>query len=120
MATISLVQVARYVVAGTKTLAQLDAEGLLTAENVWLAAKGAERFAQAVARGDVADADVQAERGATCGECPSRTECAGFGYCGPALVERLGPEVADPTCGCLVEGAAAVKSHRCPQCKWVR
>lgn len=95
----------------------------------WTAAKGAAKFAAAVASGDVAcDEDVAYRRG-VCRACPSRERVQVPGasepsdWCGPPLEDRTnvpltieGKEV--PTCGCLLAGKTMVASEYCPQGLW--
>jgi hypothetical protein len=97
-----------------------------TREALVVAAKGAERFLPALARGDVATEEIQAMRIATCKRCPwMQTEQAPGAtgestWCGKALTPREGPEVppGERTCGCLLAAKVAVASESCPQDKW--
>lgn len=95
--------------------------GRLKAGDLWMLAEGGLAYARAIATGDATTERVRAERRAICGECRSRTEHATDpahgGYCGPALVDRSHAAV-NPTCGCPVEGVAAVASKACPQRKF--
>jgi len=106
--------------------------GELSPASVWLAVTGAAKYAEAVARGDIATLPVQADRAARCRECPVRTErpmngSAGtVGYCGTPFENR--PDAALPSCGCLTTctidgvvyaaGKTVVGSERCPGGRW--
>jgi hypothetical protein len=122
---------------GIDVLAQKAREGHLTAENIWLAMKGAAKYRAAMLLGDVASPELAALRaGMQCANCPSIVwrdtglEVDGglvfAGSCGALLEEHLdGPK---PTCGCLVSirvngtalpaGKTMVKSEKCPQRNW--
>lgn len=101
--------------------------GTLGPREMWLAAKGATKYAAAVAAGRVRS---EAEAGAfasVCSRCPEWTleptskEGVVAGYCGK--LDGLG--VAGPVCGCLVSltvagvvypaGKAVVEGEVCPQ-----
>lgn len=82
---------------------------------------GARSYFEAIARGETATAEQEAEQRAACAACPSRVDVTVRGktasYCGPAFEDRLADD--PPTCGCPVDGIAltspAFKS--CPQGK---
>lgn len=79
--------------------------------------RGSERYLEAIAMGDVADASIVALRRAVCRGCPSRVRKALPGakksdWCGPPLKET------GRTCGCLLAGKSIVASESCPQRKW--
>lgn len=88
----------------------------------WTGAKGAAKFAAAVASGDMADSLTMETRRAVCRACPSlrlvkipgATEASH--WCGEPLVDRMGEPL--PTCGCLCAAKTAVGSERCPQGRW--
>jgi len=107
---------------------ELAGRGELPPDVLWVAFRGAWRYAEAVARGDEADDATQAARIAVCPHCPaldrSATSKAGVValWCGTRLDESKG------TCGCLVgltingqtqaAGKTRVESEKCPQEKW--
>ncbi len=90
----------------------------------WHAVRGAARFAQAHARGDVALPQIQQARAAKCSACPNRRDYRvpalgrTVSFCGEAF--KPGPG----TCGCLVladgepAGKPTVDSERCPSGEW--
>lgn len=88
----------------------------------WTAAKGAAKYAAAIAAGDLADDETTARRRAICRECPSRVRLTVKGatsesdWCGPPFESRL--DAALPTCGCLIAAKTAVASEPCPQGRW--
>ena len=98
----------------------------------WVGVKGAAKFAEAVARGDVASAEVIEARRSECRACEARTvglfpkehggdeTDAPSSWCGPALVELLheGVPIAERYCGCLIAGKTCVASEECPRGKW--
>lgn len=103
-------------------------EGSMPAGMMWVGLRGAAAFVGAIARGDVATAEVHAERDAECLRCPARTEvrdgagCVrpGFvGYCGEAMVERMDGPIEGRSCGCLLDAANAVANHGCPRGRFV-
>lgn len=110
--------------------------GELTAENIWLALKGATKYRKAMHKGDVASPELALLRAgmqcAACRTCQQRdTGIERDGgivlalSCGPLLEEHGGTE---PSCGCLVgiringrvlpAGKTMVRSEVCPQRKW--
>lgn len=105
------------------------------ASKLWVGAKGAAKYAAAVATGDIADEVVAAARfEGWCMSCPSvkhrraRLQDQGVEvyYCGPELEEHF--DSVMPTCGCLVGltvggqaqpgGKTVVRSQMCPQRRW--
>lgn len=103
-------------------LAMLRA-GMLNKADSWYMAKGAAKYVEAIASGDVAEEETIAERRRICKACSSRITMrirgadAESDWCGPAGVDAL--NIADkPTCGCLLAAKTAVGSERCPQSKW--
>lgn len=125
-----------YLELGVDLLTTKALSGELTAENVWLALKGATKYRKAMARGDVASPELAYLRaGMQCAKCDAHTlrdtgiERDGgmvlAGSCGPLLEEHGGPE---PTCGCLVSvtvngklqpaGKTMVRSESCPRRRW--
>lgn len=88
----------------------------------WTGVKGAARFVEAIATGDVASPEEIDRRRAICRDCPSKVikmipgGIVGIdgdsAWCGEPLVEN------DWTCGCLLAGKTAVGSEFCPQGKW--
>jgi len=95
--------------------------GRLKAGDLWMIAAGGLAYARAIMTGDATTERVRLERRAICAECRSRTEHptdpAHGGYCGPLGKDRTHAAV-NPTCGCPVEGVAAVASKACPQRKF--
>jgi hypothetical protein len=109
----------------------------------WTALKGAAKYTEAIARGDVADDSARTERHATCAECPHKVRHRAMGRyiwtCGPFAQDRTSDTIA-PTCGCIVmaqcgdapedlagdptraeaAGKAVVASESCPQRRWER
>lgn len=116
MNPIALIRAARL---GASEIARRAAAGTLSPEARTLAMKGAERFLEAIAAGDIVNAEQHTARLRRCATCDSRVDEAAPGawgassWCGPALVDRLDQE--DPTCGCLVIVKALVGSESCPQ-----
>lgn len=96
---------------------------------LWVAVKGAWKYARAVATGDVAAPAIQGERLRRCVPC-SASERAQTGKEGlTAIYCGRGNRTADgPTCGCLVgitidgqttpAGKTQVASEECPRCHW--
>jgi hypothetical protein len=113
---------------GIGRVVELAGRGELPPDVLWVAFRGAWRYAEAVARGDEADDVQQAVRIARCCHCPaldqSSTSKAGVValWCGTRLDESNG------TCGCLVgltingqtqaAGKTRVGSEQCPRGKW--
>ncbi len=115
---------------GRERIVGLAKSGQLDPAFLWVALRGAARYAQAVASGDVADDATARERVAVCSVCPVHdvvaTSKAGVfaGYCGTS-------DVPGVSCGCLVTltvfgddrtmtaaGKTLVGSERCPRGKW--
>lgn len=87
----------------------------------WTALRGAKKYVDAIARGDIALPQVTAARLAVCGQCPHATRHPLYpnlrlGYCGPAFDDRMAE--TPPTCGCLIAGKARVGGENCPQNRW--
>ena len=113
---------------GIGRVVELAGRGELPPDVLWVAFRGAWRYAEAVARGDEADDATQSLRIAHCCNCPaldqSQTSKAGVValWCGTRMDESSG------TCGCLVgltingqtqaAGKTRVGSERCPRGKW--
>jgi hypothetical protein len=113
---------------GIGRVVELAGRGELPPDVLWVAFRGAWRYAEAVARGDEADDATQSARIARCCHCPaqdqSATSKAGVValWCGTRLDKSNG------TCGCLVgltingqtqaAGKTRVGSEKCPQGKW--
>jgi hypothetical protein len=113
---------------GIGRVVELAGRGELPPDVLWVAFRGAWRYAEAVARGDEADEPERTRRIASCAVCrsldESQTSKAGVValWCGTRLDESNG------TCGCLVgltingqtqaAGKTRVGSERCPQGKW--
>lgn len=108
---------------GAMDMVRMALRGKLRPSHVWVAMRGAEKFVEAMRRGDVAT-DQQLEiRGKACASCGLCTEhatpIAGTTkrYCGAPY------ETTDKTCGCLVGvtingvfyagGKAAVRTESC-------
>lgn len=109
----------------------------------WTALKGAAKYTEAIARGDIASERDQRERQATCAGCPHKVRHSALGRyiwtCGPFAQDRTRDANA-PTCGCIVmaqgdetsselsgdptraeaAGKAVVASEACPQRRWER
>lgn len=120
---LTLPQLARFVVAGTRTTVQLALEGELTGGRAWVAAKGAARYLSAIAADDLADPETVEARAAACRSCPGRHEpgpddLSELGWCGPPLVERLDGPASGRTCGCLLDGKVLVGGEHCPRGRW--
>lgn len=113
-------------------LARMAMAGQISRDDLWVAYEGAERWAQAIARGDIADAHVQEARAGICEQCPAlvRTETGSgvtLGWCGGVLakgVSKTGPDGGGPTCGCQVTingkpaGKTIVMSAACTRGEW--
>lgn len=113
---------------GVDVLSAKALAGEIGPREFWTALRGAAKYREAVAAGDVATTVVADQRLAVCLKCPSRTveptSVAGVvaGFCGPAFEET------DRTCGCLVTihidgtpwaaGKTVVASEWCPQREW--
>jgi hypothetical protein len=102
---------------------RLLAAGYVDRETAWYMAKGAERFIESVARGDIATEAERTARRDVCRGCSSRVRLTIGGaesesdWCGDPGPNRL--HLADkPTCGCLLAGKTFVGSEHCPQGKW--
>ena len=86
--------------------------------------RGGEKFAAAIAAGDVCTRADAAERRRICNGCPSKVNASIFGlvpssWCGPPLDDRMGDEYGSArTCGCLLLGKTLVASERCPRGEW--
>ena len=110
------------------TLAKADQ---LEARYLWVAVKGAWKYARAVASGDVAGEDDARARVRSCDACSAadRVKTGKPGvvavYCGRGELAADGP-----TCGCLVgisiggmplgaAGKTQVASESCPRGRWV-
>lgn len=112
---------------GSQTLAELAKQGRLRPQHIWMSVAGAQKYREAIRKGDLASLAHRLERGGTCGGCSHRTlwevDLAGqtytVGYCGQPFTEE------DEECGCLVTlrlpngkelgvGRAAVASMKCP------
>lgn len=120
---LTLPQLARFVVAGTKTVVQLVLEGELNAGRGWVAAKGAARYLEAIARDEIAETETVEARAAQCRSCPARREpgpddLSALGWCGDPLVEHLDGPVSGRTCGCLLDGKIMVEGEACPRGWW--
>lgn len=116
------------VTMGMHELAAMAQRGELRGRHVWVAIRGARAYHEAVAAGDVADADERGRRAAACGRCKHHrtresTTAAGAvlaGYCGEPFIDGGGGR----PCGCLVTvtvqgrttaaGRAIVASKACP------
>lgn len=115
---------------GRERIVGLARSGELSPAFLWVALRGAARYAEAVATGDVADAPTACHRAAVCGRCGTHdvvgTSQRGTfaGYCGRV-------ELPGVSCGCLVTltvlgdspeprpaGKTLVSSERCPAGKW--
>ena len=120
---------------GSAELAQMARDGELGPAKLWVAFKGAKKYAEAIARGDFATEGKVLRRLATCRDCPHRTTrevvlptiTVDAWHCGPAFEEHGKPGELSATCGCLQgisirgeqldrpAGAALVESHPCWQ-----
>ena len=84
--------------------------------------RGAEKFAAAIASGDVASMALVQARMDICRECPHKTNRrlplmqTESSWCGQPLEDHM--DELRPTCGCLIAGKVRVESERCPQDKW--
>lgn len=115
---------------GRERIVELAKSGELSPAFLWVALRGAAKYAEAVATGDVADAAAACHRAAVCGECGTHdvvgTSHRGTfaGYCGRV-------DVPGVSCGCLVTltvlgdspeprpaGKTLVAAERCPRGKW--
>lgn len=117
---------------GVDAITRMAVGGELAPQHVWVALKGATKYALAIASRDTATADTGEWRAETCARCPLHTTRD------TAAVSRKRPVVAihcgDPfvegaeTCGCLVAitvggtvyaaGKTKVGSERCPSDRW--
>lgn len=105
---------------GGATFTALAMAGKVGPRSAWVGMRGAARYASAVAAGDVADDATIDARLSRCGRCTAR--CAdpdvpeAVGWCGPPFEAATLPD--GPTCGCLLEAKAAVKSETCLRGRW--
>lgn len=116
---------------------RMAAAGELDAAHLFVAADGGQQYLEAMAKGDIATAEVaQLRAGMFCGHCQDHTitdtgmevrgERVRKGWCGQPQTEAMGGR--RPTCGCLVTltvgsrvvagPKAWVGSARCPQGFW--
>lgn len=107
-------------VAAVKRLADHGTVGMGEAYNI---ARGALTYITAVASGDVASQEDYDGRRRTCRLCPHYTILPDDadkgdtpGFCGTPGKCRMGER--EPTCGCLIDAKAAVRSATCPQKRW--
>lgn len=102
-------------VSGAVDLWGMARRGELGRAQLWVAAKGARRYVEAIARGDVAPAAEAAARRRECAGCEARVAGKGLvlGYCGEPFVVVTTP--GRETCGCVLDGAVLVASHACPR-----
>lgn len=120
---------ARLLEGGIERIVDLAKADQLERRFLWVALKGAWKYARAAATGDVAHPDEQLRRVMTCAGCDaldrvqtSKSDIVS-GYCGKT--ETTGP---NPTCGCLVmmtvgitisaAGKTKVASECCPRDRW--
>lgn len=81
------------------------------------AAKGFERYRNAVETGNIAENAEIERRRMECRTCPSLVETQGSHWCGEPFVDHTDdPERA--TCGCLIGAKTLVASEQCPQGRW--
>lgn len=115
---------------GIDALVDLAKSNRLDRHHLWVAFKGAAKYVEALATGDVADETESQRRAVVCTLCPSRTlrntgmDGTVAGYCGEMFV----CDDAKRTCGCLVTltvglttspaGKTLLDSEYCPQFKW--
>jgi hypothetical protein len=125
MTTMSVTDLCRL---GIDVLSAKAKAGEIGPREFWTALRGAAKYREAVARGDVATGCRADQRMSVCLTCPSRTceptSVAGVvaGFCGEAFEETA------TTCGCLVTvtidgnpwpaGKPVVSSECCPQDRW--
>jgi hypothetical protein len=121
--------IARLLEGGLDRIVELAKANQLEHRFLWVALKGAWKYARAVAIGDIASPIEEIHRAAICARCSAHdvveTSKAGVcaGYCGKT--ETHG---ANSTCGCLVTmtingqieaaGKTKVASECCPRDKW--
>lgn len=126
------IELAKLALTSFKEVQKLARTGELSKDELWVAARGAERFLHAAASGDVADIAETRRRLSVCRVCPSRVRSklpeadSASDWCGPALrplaqgasLSIEGVEVNGPTCGCLLAAKAVVGSEHCDQARW--
>jgi hypothetical protein len=114
---------------GIDRVLDLAVKNELPSGHLWVAVKGAWKYATAAARGDEAHQIAQQERLLMCKFCSAidwadtSDKTVRAGYCGKTQTE--GP---NPTCGCLVAitingrlepaGKLRVASEHCPRDLW--
>lgn len=114
---------------GLERVVDMAKANQLEARYIWVAVKGAWKYARSVASGDEAPDAVQTARVRTCIACsacervPTSREQLVSAYCGRGNRTEEGP-----TCGCLVfitiggvaqaAGKTKVASESCPRAKW--
>lgn len=121
--------IARLLEGGLERIVELAKSNQLEPRFLWVAVKGAWKYARAVAIGDVCSPIEEIHRVSKCAQCDAhdlnKTAKDGVwaGYCGQG--ETYGPNA---TCGCLVTltiagrieaaGKTKVASECCPRDKW--
>lgn len=112
--------VALTITRGGATFVALALDGKIGPMEAWIGMRGAGKYLDAVAAGDVATEDEVKRRLAVCLACPARMadqdvpEAAG--WCGPPFEAAELPD--GPTCGCLIDAKASVASEMCPRGRW--
>ena len=124
-----MMSLSRLLEGGLERIVDLARSNQLERRFLWVALKGAWKYARSVALGDVAHPEEQLRRVMICAGCDaldrvqtSKNEITS-GYCGRTITEG-----SNPTCGCLVmmtvgltisaAGKTKVASECCPRDKW--
>jgi len=112
--------VAITITRGGATFTALALAGRVARREAWIGMRGAGKYLEAVAAGDVADDAEVDRRLACCDQCPARRPDPEIpedeGWCGfPFEAETLSD---GPTCGCRLRAKASVASEQCPRGLW--
>jgi len=112
---LSLPQVCRNLALGAKSFGAMLNDGELSPTHAWVGVSGALKYVQAVASGDEATSAVYSARTNACAGCLSckLDDASGEYWCGKPF-----EVVAGESCGCIIEGKAAVASETCPRGLW--
>lgn len=127
-----IVQLANVTITSLREVQRRAAAGELSKDQAWVAARGAERFLTAAAKGDVVSGAERDRRIRICLACPTRVRATAPGadassdWCGPPLepiemgvsLSIEGREVSGPSCGCLLAAKAWIGSEHCDQGRW--
>ena len=98
------------------------ADGSVSLPMAVLAARGAAKYAAAIATGEIADDATAQARKASCLSCPARRREQVKGadtpsdWCGEPFRDLT--RTPERTCGCLLAAKTLVGSETCPRGRW--